>query len=339
MQLSRRIWIAAVCTFAVLFGASAASAQQIKLLPSDTELIVTFNIQQMLKSEVAKANKTIIDIAKAKIEEQLDDKGIAKHLKKADFDLFRDLTSVTIGVPGGDRNPEEGFILLEGNFNGDKIEAAITEASKEGGSGVKMTKIAGVKAFEIAPKDEKVMFLGILDKKTMIACGSKKDFEGAVARLASGKAPAFKAEVIKKLMSTVNNKQSISMVATSKVLVKLAENAPQAGGNQGQQAMAFLKTMDGFSLALTIQKDIDFQLGVNTQDVETAQKYAGVSNLAIGVAKMKMAEAAKQNPKLEPGVDIVNSIRVTAQGPNLVIRGQITFENLSKLMQLIPMNN
>ncbi len=338
MQIAQRIGIAAACTLAVLLGTSAAQAQATKLLPSDTELIVTFNIQQMLKSEVVKANKTLIDIAKAKIEEQLDDKGITKHLKKADFDLFRDLSSITMAVPGG-RNPEEGFIVMEGNFDAAKIEVAITEAAKDAGDKVKMTKIAGVKAFEVNPKDEKTMFIGVLDKKTLIACATKKDFEDAVARNNGNKATAFKADVIKKLITTVNTKQSISMVATSKMLAKLAENAPQANGAQAQQALAFLKTMDGFSAALTIQKDIDFQLGVNTMDAETAQKYAGIGNLAIGVAKMKVAEEAKKNPALEPAVDIVNTIRITAQASNLVIRGQITFENLEKLLKLIPGNN
>lgn len=338
MQFSRRIWIASACMLGLLVSATTASAQATKLLPNDTELIVTFNLQQMLKSEVAKANKTIIDIAKAKIEEQLDDKGVTKHLKKADFDLFRDLSSVTIAVPGG-RSPEEAFILLEGNFNAEKIEAAIGDAAKDAGDKVKVTKIAGVKAFEVSTKDEKTMYLGVLSKKTMIACVTKKDFAEAVARNEGNKGAAFKTDVIKKLITTVNSKQSISMVATSKILAKLAENAPQANGNQAQQALAFLKTMDGFSAAVTIQKDIDFQLGVNTMDAETAQKYAGIANLAIGVAKMKVAEEAKKNEKLAPAVDIVNSIRVTAQASNLVIRGQITFENLQKLMELIPQMN
>jgi hypothetical protein len=334
MQFSRRLWIAALCVFV---GASAAPAQQIKLLPADTEMILTFNVQQMLESKVAKENKALIELAKGKIEETLQDKGIAKHLKKADFDLFRDLSSITLGIPGG-RNPEEGFILLEGTFDADKIEAAVTDAGKEVGGGIKAMQIAGVKAFEIAPKGEKTMYVGILDKKTMIACATKADFEEAVARQ-KGTKSGFKAEVVKNLMSTVNAKQSINMIATSGILAKLAENAPAGAGAQIQQATALLKSMEGFSAAITIQKDIDFQLGVNTKDNETAQKYAGVGNLAIGVAKMKIEEQAKMNEKLAPAVDIINSIKLTAVGPNLVVRGQITFDNLQKILQALPIPN
>jgi hypothetical protein len=335
MQMIRRSWIAALC---LLVGASTAPAQQLKLLPGDTEMILTFNVQQLLKSEVANAkeSKLLVDLAKGKIEEQLEDKGLAKHLKKADFDLFRDLSSITIAVPGG-RNPEDGFILLEGKFNADKIEAAATEAAKDAGGGLKLTKIAGVKAFEVAPKDEKPMYVGILDEKTLIACANKADFEEAVARM-KGTKSGFKAAVVKNLMNTVNAKQSINMIATSNILGELAKKAPNAGG-QAQQAIEILKTMEGFSAALTIQKDIDIQVGVNTKDNDTAQKYSGIANLAIGVAKMKLAEQAKQNEKLLPAVDIVNSVRVTAMGANLVINGQISFDNLKKLMEALPIPN
>jgi hypothetical protein len=52
---------------------------------------------------------------------------------------------------------------------------------------------------------------------------------------------------------------------------------------------------------------------------------------------MKVAEKAKEDPKLKFAVDVVNSVRVTAQGPNLMIRGQMTFEALQKLMENLPL--
>jgi hypothetical protein len=51
---------------------------------------------------------------------------------------------------------------------------------------------------------------------------------------------------------------------------------------------------------------------------------------------MKVAEKAKEDEKFKTAVDIVNTVRVTTQGPNLVIRGQVTFANLEKLLQNLP---
>jgi hypothetical protein len=338
MQFARRFWIAAACTLGLLLSTSALQAQNTKLLPNDTEMVVTFNLQQILKSEVMKGDqaKLILGVVKGKISEQLDEKGIDKWLKKANFDLFKDLNSITFAIPGG-RNPEEGFILLEGNFDAEKIEDAATEASKEAGGGLKVVMIGKFKAFEVSPKDEKSMYVGILNKKTMIACATKSDFAEAAARLAGDKAPKFKSEVFKSLLETTNSKQSISFAATSAMLLKLAEKAPEgAGGAQAKQAIDVLKQMDGFSAAVTIQKNIDFQLGVNTKDNETASKYAGLGNILIGAAKAKLAEQAKQNEKLQPAVDIINTIRITSQASNLMVRGQITLDTLEKLLQNLP---
>src|SRR5258705_665160 len=121
MQFARRLWIAAACTLAVLVAAPAIQGQGTKLLPADTELVVTINLQQILKSEVLKSNKTLVDLGKAKINELLDEKEIGKYLKKANFDIFKDFSSITIAVPNR-ANVEEAFILLEGNFDIEKIE-------------------------------------------------------------------------------------------------------------------------------------------------------------------------------------------------------------------------
>src|SRR5262245_29503270 len=117
MQIVRRYSIAAACVLGLLLGASAASAQGTKLLPSDTGLVFTFNVQQVLKSEVVKSNKLILDLIQGQINQQLDDKGVSKYFKAAGFDLFRDLYSVTVAMPGGGRNLDEAIVILEGNFD------------------------------------------------------------------------------------------------------------------------------------------------------------------------------------------------------------------------------
>lgn len=340
MQFARRFWIAA-CTLGLILAGSAAQAQQVKLLPNDTEMIFTINLQQILKSEVVKSNKAILEIAKAKINEQLDDKGVSKWFKQANFDLFADLHSITMAVPGGTRSPEEGFVLIEGNFDAEKIEEAVLAAAKDAGNGatVKVVKLGGVNAFEITPKNEKVVYVSILNKKTMVACQTKADLIEAAARAKGGKSAAFKSAVFKSLSETVNNKQSISFVATSSIMTKLADKAPEGAADKVKQAADFLKKMEGFSAAVTIQKNIDFQLGVNTKDADTASQFALFGNAGLMAIKAKLNEAAKQNEKLAPAVEVLKTVEVNSKGANLMIRGQISFETLEKLLQNLPIPN
>ena len=321
----------------LLLSSTAVQAQQVKLLPNDTELTMTFNLQQILTSDVVNKNKAVLEMAKAKINEELNKQEVGKYLKKANFDLFKDLASITIAIPAGEGRSEDGFIVIEGNFNAEKIEAAATEAAKDAGDGFKVIKIAGVKAFEITPKDDKKVYVGVLDSKTIIACGSKADFAEAVGRANGTKSANFKSASFKSLVETVNNKQSISFVTTSAMLVKLSEKAPKgAGGDQAKQALEMLKQLDGFSAAITVQKNIDFQLGVNTKDPNTAIAFAFLGNEGIKALKNKIADQAKDNAQLLPAVEILNTIRVTSKGSNLVVRGQITFETLEKLLENLP---
>jgi len=335
MQFTRRFWIAASCTLSVLFGSSFAQAQQTKVLPNDTEMIITINLAQILKSDVVKANKAIVEVVKAKVTEALDDKEISKYLKKADFDLFRDLHSITFAIPGGNRTPQDGFILLEGSFDADKIEAAATEASNDKGGGLKVARIGNLKAFEISPQGEKTIYIGVLSKKVMIAASSKADFADAAARLSGTKQSAMKAEV-KALMGTVNNKQSLSVIATSGAVAKLADLAPEGAGGQAKKAMAMMKDVDGFSIAVTIQKNIDLQLGVNMKDKDAAATSAFAVNAGVALFKGQFQQKAKEDKKFETAVEVLNSIRATAQGSNLMIRGQISFETLEKILQNLP---
>ena len=322
MYVARRLWTVAVIAVSLLVGTATVQAQQIKILPAETELVVILNVKQFLASEVVKKNPAMLDMAKGKITEQLEEKGIAGYLKKADFDLFRDLSSITFASLGGGRNPEEGFILLQGKFDADKIEAAVLEASKEAGNGakVKLITIGKVKAFEVTPKDEKVMYVGILNNQTMIACSAKADFSAAVDRLSgSRKSGTFKSEAFESLLQTVDNKQTITIAATSKQLKKLADSVADkvpegAAGDQAKAALAVLDQMEGFSVAVTLQKNIDLKVGVNTKDAETATKYEGLAKLFIGIAKMKVAEQAQMNEHVAPAGEIVDSLPRSRQG-------------------------
>lgn len=338
MTIVRRFWLATACVFGLLASALPAQAQVSKLLPSDTELVVMFNLKQILGSEVLKGDtaKGLVELLKGKINEGLEEKGVDKYLKKAEFDMFKDLSSITFAVPGG-RNPEEGIIVLDGKFDAEKIEAAAKDAAKEAGGGFKVTTIADVKAFEVSPKGEKTAYVGILNPKTMIVTATKEDFADTVARFKGTKKQAFKSDAVKNLLETVNSKQSMSFIATSAVLAKMAENAPQGGGAQAKQALELMKTMEGFSAALTIAKDIDFQAGATTKDATTAGEYAKVVNLFLGGAKNKVAEQAKTDERAKVAVEILDTVRVTTQGSNLLIRGQVSFETLGKILQNLPM--
>lgn len=334
MQFVRNAWLAAACTLAFVLSPLTGQAQQTRLLPNDTELVVTFQLQQILKSEVLKtdAGKGLLEFIKVKLNQELEGKGLDKHLKNAGFELYRDLVSVTFAVPGG-RPPEESFIVLEGKFDADKIEAA----GKQAGTGFVVTQIANVKAYEVTPKGDKKMYVGIFNQNMLIACGSKADFAEAVARMDGSRQPAFKAAVIRSLFDTVNHRQSFSIVATSNVVSKLGENVPNADNDQAKMILAGLQQVDGFSAAITLTRDLDVQFGVNAKDAKTATQFAGLANAGVKAFREKLAEKAKEDVNAKLALDVLKTVEATSNGPNLMIRGQVTFQNLGAILKNLPM--
>src|SRR5207253_1867813 len=135
------------------------------------------------------------------------------------------------------------------------------------------------------------------------------------------------------LLDTVNDKQSINFVGTGAALAKLIENLPVPNGDAAAGA---LQNIDGISGAITIKKEVQFQLGVNAKDEAGAKKMAqDGTGMLLGV-QFLVAQQAKQDAKFAPVVDIVKTLRITNQGSNVILRGTVSLDVIEKLMKNIP---
>lgn len=333
MQFIRRAsQAAALLAVAALCAAAPARAVEAKFLPNDTEIIISINVQQLLKSEVVKANKELVDLAKFQMQKTLEDQGVAKYLEKAGFDPFTDLKTITVAGPGS-KNAEAGIAILEGKFDPEKIQAAAQQASKDAGGGLKVIKIAGQKVFEVTPAGEKTIYVTLLGTKTMVACASKKTMTDTIARAGGNAEPQLKKE-LRELLKTTDAKQSLSMVGTGAALGRLIENAPNVPN--AEAAGEALKAISGLSLAVTVKKDVNFQIGVNSKDRETAEKIAQGANGGLLMARGMLGKKAKDDARLAPVEDVLKTMRVVSMGNNVLVRGEISFENLGKLLKNLP---
>src|SRR5688572_32781481 len=111
MFTARRVWQPALALALVALGAwSAVGAADPKFLPSDTEIVFTLNVRQILESELIKSNPDALKQAKAQLENQASETPVLKYLKDAGFDIFRDLGSLTVANNG---SKEPTAIVIE----------------------------------------------------------------------------------------------------------------------------------------------------------------------------------------------------------------------------------
>src|SRR5689334_2673276 len=82
-----------------------------KLLPADTEVVITVNVKQILGSALLK--KAGLDQWKGALKELPQ---VGDILEELGFDPFTDLDRVTIASPGGSEQ-DRGLIIARGNFD------------------------------------------------------------------------------------------------------------------------------------------------------------------------------------------------------------------------------
>lgn len=331
MTVSRRMWLAGlVLTLAACF-VTQANAVDPKLLPGDTELVLSVNLKQMLNSEVAKQYKDVLDQARGFLEGQIQNNPAAKYLEKTGFDMLRDLHSVTV-ASNGTKDVDAMFLVIEGKFNVEKVHAVAEEIAGENAEVLKVSKIGSTKVYEITPPGEnKRIYAALINDTTLVVAPTQDALKDSISGTPR---KAMKAN-FKSLLKTTSNKQSFSFAATGSALGRLAADAPIPNGDA---FAGMLQGVDGISLAITIAKDIQFQLGINAADEETAKKTVAAGNFGLLTVRTMAAQKAKENAELQPLVDIAKTLRITSEGNNVLLRGDISLENIEKLIKVLPKN-
>src|SRR5262249_24390909 len=322
-----RVSLGAVALAALALSASLHAADP-KYFPPDTEIVVSINVKQILGSELLKANKDKLEQFKEMIKSQLPgDAQAQKYLERMGFDPFKDLTSITIAMPPS-TDPDALFVIVEGAFNQEKIQGVAERVAQEHGEVFKIGKVGKYKIYEISPEGEKKVFATLLNDNTMVACTSEGAVKAAINRATGGQRADLKKEITS-LLQTTSPKQSLSFVTTGSALVKLAETAPVPN----QQALQSLQSIEGISGAITINKDVQLQLGVSAKDAATAKDFAQKANFGLNMVRLLVNQKVQQDERLQPVADAVKTLRATSEGSALILRAEMSFENIQKLMQ------
>jgi hypothetical protein len=332
MMTLRQMWragfVAMVGALAIISSIQAADSN---ILPDDTEIIFSINVRQILGSELVKANKEVMDQLKfALVNDAGDDAAdvFKKYLKSTGFDLFHDLHSITVA---GNGSKEPTVFIVRGTFDADKLAATAAQAAKDNPGTIKITKSGDRNVYEFAATgaNKGIGFATLVDNKVLLATSSAAGLSDALERLAGTKKASLKKEFAV-LLDTVNDQQSVNFVATGAALAKVAQNEQVPNG---QAAAMALQNIDGMSGALTVTKEVQFQIGINAHDEASAKKMAQDGTGMLLGAQFLMAQQAKKDDKLAPIVDIVKTLRITTQGSNVLLRGNVSFDVVEKLMK------
>lgn len=299
-----------------------------KYLPDDTERVVVVNLKQILASEVVKSQPD----ARGELEEVLGRfagiHAVQKYLAEAGLNAYRDVRTVTyVYAPG--KEPGPSLVILEGEFDAGKP----TDAVKGGGT-VLAVKSGDTIMYAVTPRGGKQVFAALVGRSTLIAAPTEQALADSLARAAGTKKSALRKE-IRQSLEAMGGEQSVAFVAGGTALARLVAGA---GIPNTENAAAVLRMMDVVAGGVTLGQDIRFQLLVNAEGEPTAKTLAESAGSAVRILTTLARQTAEKDEKYLPVVEVVNALRVSAEGTGVRLRGGVSLDTVEKLLANFPVS-
>lgn len=297
----------------------AGAAELDRYLPSDTEFVLTVNARQIIDSELIK--QYALEAVKA----ALRDSEVKKVLEPLGFDPLTDIGSVAIASPGGD-DKDKGLLIVHGKFDVAKVTAKADEVAKDTEQ-LKVLKEGGYRLYEVAipGQDAKTMYVALVDEKTLVVSPGKSYVVGALDMHAGKKESAPRKE-LKDLVAKVDGRQSVWLVALGSGLGKSAFA-------KDDKAKELLEKCESFSTGLTITRDIKVDAHIAARNADSAGDLKKQLSEGIDQAKTLVTILATQQPEIAPLGEVLNALKVSADGSSVLLKGLITAELIESAMK------
>lgn len=289
-----------------------------RLLPPNTEIVVTINVKQILDSELVKGLPQAINQGKE----------ATKHLKQMGFDPFHDLTSITIASPGleeGPFGPFELFILMDTVVDPAKFSAI---ASRIGDA--RKSKLGTLDVYEFSAPTKKKIYAAHLGGTSVVLAAEEEALKEAIARSKGNQIAATK---VKHYFKTANDKQSLSFALSGAFLGKLVSKIERDFGSKGQFVTKYMTNIEGLSGAFTITKEINFQFSAVAKDEKAAEELASFGS--GGLLLLNAMLGGQQDPDQAPLLDVVRTLKVSSAGTQILLTGKVSAQNCEKFAKVI----
>jgi hypothetical protein len=307
MLKTHRVVVALAAALVLALVAPVRAADFEKYVPDDTEAIIKLNIKQILASPML---KDAVASLKA---------GKEGPFKEFGLDPFTDLEHVVIAVPGGG-NFEKTVLLLQGKFNTAKIEDAV---EKSGKADLKVHKVGANKVFETkveipnAPIPPQTFFVCFVDGTTLALAGSKESISDTIDRKDGKKKGALKKEM-KDLVSKMDPKLSfgIAILGTVAGLPDFSDRVTSITGG------------------VALVNEVKAEFVIAAKNADTAKELETLISAGLEQVKgLLPVVAADKSQQIKPVVELLDVIKVTSSGSNVMIKAQLSKDDIEKAIK------
>jgi len=318
----------ALALAALLLAVPARAAELDKLLPNDTETLLTINVKQIMDAPLVQ--KLAIDELKKALK-NMDE--AQKVLDDLGFDPFKDLESITVAVSSGS-DTDKNLIIVHGKFDVAKFTAKAEEVAKDMKDVVKISKVAGpgaesakINLYEVnIPGQPQTMYVTIVDKNTMLASAGKDYVLDAIDKQAGRKKSELKSKELKALLGRIDGKQSI----WTAVLGSTLEKSPLANDDTAKDLIA--KVLDAH-LGITVDKDLKTEVGITAKTTEDAKKLDEAINDNLNQAVGILSLLAGNQPEIKPLLTVLKTVKPSIKDKTVTIQATVAGDDIEKAIE------
>ena len=310
---------------ALWLTAPARAAEVVdKLLPNDTETIVSINLKQILNSPLGK--KMPIDKLQDALKNQDE---VAQNLKDIGFDPFSDLDSVILAGSSGNE-PDKGLVIAHGKFDVKKFQAKAEEVAKDMKDVLKIHKVpdglgGSTKLYEVTPPgQDNPLWVALPSGTTLLASGGKDYVLDALDKEAGRKQTALKNKDLAALLNRLDTTQSIWLAVLGSTLAK----NPQLSGNQDVKEV--LDKISDATAAINVDKDLKVQVSVTAKTADDAKDLDEKLKDGLNTALGAVALLAGQKKELAPLVDVLKNVKPDVKGKVVSVELELSGKDIEK---------
>lgn len=316
-----RLGLAAAVAVALAGTAPTARAAEVdKLLPADSEYVVSFNVRQILDSEIIKK------YALGNIKDFLEGGDAQKFLKELGLDPLKDIDRVIVGASGTDQNDFKGLGVIRGKFNPQKLYAAAEAQTKKDADHFSLVKDGQDVMFKYQPDDGVPMYGTVIDNTTLVLASDKKLVSTA---LAGGGAKSAINKDLAALVNRMDEKSSLFLcMLTKDKLDKI--RLPQGGAPAGLKDQ--LGKMDTVTVAVRISADISFEASLGMADDKSADDMGKTVEDGLTQVKGLLPFLVANDPKMKPLADAAKSLKSAVKGKTVTISGKLPGDVIGSLI-------
>jgi hypothetical protein len=286
---------------AVLLPLTIRAAPVDKYLPDDAQIVMSINVQQIVKSELFK--KYLAPLVKP----QHKNNEFMQVMDAVGLNPLTDLIQVTVAGPmpkNLDSTPaaarqytgRDSLTVVHGNFNPVKLHDAADAFAGSNPGKLKVEKASGTKIYALQDEGHAIGYAALLGKNVLVVSGSKARVLDAVAK-DNGTRQSKVLPALRELVRQVNGKQSIWIAA-------LVPDQVKNRMTKAQRQAAFLKQIDAISGGLTLTDAIELNVDAHMATAEAADELTNLLRFAVPLG----VGIATSRPELKDYAPVVKQV-------------------------------